>query len=238
MSRFLAGVVEIEFVAVAEELAFAQFDDVVDDGFLAFGQGVEPHKVDVVEFDFRGEGSDVFRHIAVGHSGVGALFEREVFAQFVVVGEERVVEVEVVVLEVGMRGALDVPFAELFLLVEISQDLSGVDHVEVDFGEVADHHLTHRDKLFERVEFAPRVFRAAMDVVEFEEEELVRHDDGIAEVGDQFVHAFNAGHEIGFVVLAFEVLFEEESCAAVVEDNQYVAKVAVVFVPNVVGYSV
>ena len=221
VARLLLGGDEVG-VAVGQQVADAAVHILADDAALALAHGVEADEVDSLPlstFHFP-LFTYVLRHMAVGHAAVGFSLCQQAFVQQAVVVVERTVEGQVVALEGGQLRALDVPLADAFQVMQVAEEVGGVDAVLVQLREVAHHQVAERDKLVERLVFTLLAAQLGMDAVELEEQELVGHYLQAAQLGHQVVDDHGAGQEHG-AAQPVELSLEEAHRAAVVHHHQH-----------------
>ena len=160
---------------------------------------------------------DVVGHVAVGHAGVGLLLVFQALPEEGIVTVQRTEEIEVFLLEWGQGFAGNVPFAEAFEVVEIVEETSSVDAVEVYLGKVGEKHFAERHELLEGVKTLFYAFQVTMDVEELKKKEFVRHYLQLAEMSHQIVHALYLWHEERLLGERQELLLQEQAGAPVVE---------------------
>ena len=219
----LHGVGIVVGVGVGEQRTLAAPHIFSYDAPLAFRQGVEADEVDGLVRAAVGKGGYVLGHMAVGHAAVGLAPLGEEGAQPRVVLEERMVELQIVALEGAHVGVLHIPLKDVLYVVQVDEELTGVDTIAVYLGEVGEHHVAEGYEVLEGLVLAVVAADSHVYAVKLKEQELVGDNPEAAELCHEVVDDCNLRQEEGGAVLGGELLesaAEEELGAMVVEYNE------------------
>ena len=124
------------------------------------------------------------------------------------------------------------------MLLDVAEQVRGVDAVEVDFGEVGNHHFAERDELLEGLEAPFDAFQRAMDVEKLEKQKFVRCNLLVAKLRHQLVDAYDRGQEEGPVAHRLQLLAEKKTGAAVVENHGHVFYIVLMLSPDALCHRV
>ena len=219
----LHGVGIVVGVGVGEQRTLATPHIFRYDAPLAFRQGVEADEVEGLVRAAVGKGGYVLGHMAVGHSAIGLAPLGEEGAQLRVVLEERMVELQIVALEGAHVGVLHIPLKDVLYVVQVDEELTGVDTIAVYLGEVGEHHVAEGYEVLEGLVLAVVAADSHVYEVKLKEQELVGDNPEAAELCHKVVDDCNLRQEECGAVLGGELLesaAEEELGAMVVEYNE------------------